>query len=126
MNYESWKWQLNFKRKIDRGIIEMNTNRNANANRLPTLFIMAKTYGASKEFVLQNDLENKVKNRFRDIQFLYKADQLRGLKAHEVYIIKIPRHVENEMDLLINKEAEIRNMPIIESFTFLDSIHSSG
>lgn len=94
--------------------------------RLPILFIMAKTYGASKAFVMEHQLENKLKFKFRDIIYLYNGKQLYGIDKKQIQVVSLPRHEESKYDLKIKEVARSRGIHIMSATKFLNLIKPDG
>jgi len=93
--------------------------------KLPILFIMAKTFGAAKEFGMDYELERKLNGQVRNIVWLYKSVQLRGLRSSDVRVVAIPRYDEYEHNLQLEKMLRERSMPILHAVRFLDNLKNN-
>lgn len=86
----------------------------------PILFIMAKSFGVTKNFLDYDCDINVINEQFKDIRYAHKEFQFRGLKSHEAFVVQLPRYEEHAESVKMNSEALVRGFPIISAAKFLE------
>lgn len=87
----------------------------------PTLYIAGKTWGATKEFVIEHDLSAKLRTRYKDIKALVNDQQLRGHDGKDTHVVLLLRWEENEGLADLKMMLQSRRIPHFSEATFIEN-----